>query len=142
VETLLGLNVVMLMLNAIYSLIKFTQLRDIFVYDFIAIVKICEGDVYHMFYDKKFFVEDNVFNNFTTLINTSHESINFYCITNLNARTDHLAFEFVGQHMWATSLDQIGASIFGTREIYGEVVACVKQQCQETATELIAELQG
>jgi hypothetical protein len=64
VETLLGLNVAMLMLKAIHSLIKFTQLRDVFVYDFITVAKICEGDVYHMFCDKQFSFEDNVFNNF------------------------------------------------------------------------------
>ncbi len=51
-ESLLGLNVMMLMLEAIHSLIKFAKLRDVFVYDFIAIVKICEGDVCHMFCDK------------------------------------------------------------------------------------------
>jgi hypothetical protein len=44
--------------------------------------------------------------------------------------------------MWATSLDQIGASIFVTREIYGKVVASMKQECQESATQLIVELQG
>jgi hypothetical protein len=35
VETLLGLNVVMLMLKVVHSLIKFAQLRDVLVYDFI-----------------------------------------------------------------------------------------------------------
>jgi len=104
-ETLLGLNVVMLMLKAIHSLIKFTQLRDVFVYDFIIVMKICEGDVYHMFCDKQFSFEDNVFNNFIAFINIGYESISLCWITNLNTKIDHLAFEFVGQFMWATSLD-------------------------------------
>jgi hypothetical protein len=39
---------------------------------------------------------------------------------------DHIAFEFVGQHVWATSLDQIGTLIFVTREVHGDVVAYVK----------------
>jgi hypothetical protein len=82
-----------------------------------------------MFCDNQFSFEDNVFNNFTTLFNTGYESISLCWIINLNTRIDHLVFEFVGQHMWATSLDQIGASIFVTREIYGKVVAFVKQQC-------------
>jgi hypothetical protein len=51
----------------------------------------------------------------------------------LNIGIDHLAFEFVGQHMWATSLNQIGASIFVTGEVYGDVVAYVKQPCQKVA---------
>jgi hypothetical protein len=45
-----------------------------------------------------------------------------------------LAFKFVGQHIWATFLDQIRASIFVTREIYGDVVACMNQQCEKVAT--------
>jgi hypothetical protein len=52
VETLLGLNVVMYLLEAIHSLIKFTQLKDVFVCDFITTMKICEENVYHMFYDR------------------------------------------------------------------------------------------
>jgi len=39
----------------------------------------------------------------------------------LNIRINHLACEFVEYHMWATSLHHIGASIFVTREIYGDV---------------------
>jgi hypothetical protein len=53
VETLLlSLNAMMVLLEAIHSLIKFTQLKDVFVCDFITTMKICEGDVYCMFYDK------------------------------------------------------------------------------------------
>jgi hypothetical protein len=52
VETLLSLNAMMLMLKAIHSLIMFAQLKDVFVYDFISLMKICEGEVYYMFCDK------------------------------------------------------------------------------------------
>jgi hypothetical protein len=51
VETLLGLNAVMPLLKAVHSLIKFAQLKDVFVCDFIAVVKIYEGDVYRLFLD-------------------------------------------------------------------------------------------
>ncbi len=129
VESLLGLNVMMSMLQATHSLIKFVKLKDVFVYDFMAIVKICEGDVCCMFCDKQFSFpfEGNVFNNFTILINTVNENVNFHWITSLSIGIDHLAFVFVGQHMWATFLDQIGASIFVTREKYGDVVASMNQ---------------
>ncbi len=55
VGTLLGLNTMMLMLQVIHSLIKFAQLKNIFVCDFIVVVKICEKDVYRMFCDQKSF---------------------------------------------------------------------------------------
>jgi hypothetical protein len=48
----------------------------------------------------------------------------------LNIGIDHLAFEFVGQHIWATFLDQMGAFGFVTRLIFVEMVAFVKKQCQ------------
>ncbi len=51
VETLLSLNTMMPMLKAVHSLIKFAQLKDVFVCDFIIVVKICERDVYCMFCD-------------------------------------------------------------------------------------------
>ncbi len=41
------------------------------------------------------------------------------------------AIHSMWQHMWATSLNQIGASIFFIGEVYGNVVAYVKQQCQK-----------
>jgi hypothetical protein len=45
------LNTMMPMLKAVHSLIKFAQLKDVFVCDFIIVVKICERDVYCMFCD-------------------------------------------------------------------------------------------
>jgi hypothetical protein len=44
----------------------------------------------------------------------------------LNIRTYHLSFEFVGYHVWATHVDQMGASSFVTKYVYEEVVAFVK----------------
>jgi len=44
-----------------------------------------------------------------------------------------MAFEFVGQHMGATSLNKIiGALIFVVKEIYGDV-ASVNRQCYNIA---------
>ncbi len=49
-ETLLGLNAMMPLLEEIHYLIKFTQLKDGFVCVFISTIKICEGNVYCMYY--------------------------------------------------------------------------------------------
>ncbi len=43
--------------------------------------------------------------------------------------------------MWETFKNKIEASIFVTKEIYGDVFAFVKQQCEEVATQLITQLQ-
>jgi hypothetical protein len=61
------------------------------------------------------------------LINTTLDNIHLRWITNMNIDIDHLAFEFVGQHIWATSIDWISALVFVTRDTYGDVVALVKR---------------
>jgi hypothetical protein len=78
VETLLGLNAMMPLLKAIHSLIKFSQIRDVFACDFIAVVKIYDGGVYHMFYDSQSFFEGDVFTNFKALINITHDNISLH----------------------------------------------------------------
>jgi hypothetical protein len=103
VEMLMGLNVIMPLLHALYSLTKFAQLHDVF--EFITLVKICEGDIYWMYCDIHSSFQGNVFMNFQALINCVHESINFHWITYLNIKPYHLAFEFVGEHIWATFVD-------------------------------------
>jgi hypothetical protein len=60
----------------------------------------------------------------------------------MNIGIDHVAFEFVGQHIWATSTYQIGAHVFVKRDIYGNVVTFMKRQCQKATTQLITKLQG
>ncbi len=98
-ETLLGLNAMMQLLKAIHFLIKFAQLRDVFVYDFMVIVKIYERDVCRMFCDSQSSFEGDVLINFKVLINIAHDNINLCWIIDLNACIDHLAFKFVGQHI-------------------------------------------
>ncbi len=53
VEMLLGLNVIMPLLEAVFFFIKFAQLRDVFMCDFIVVVKIYDGDVYRIYCDKQ-----------------------------------------------------------------------------------------
>jgi hypothetical protein len=84
-----------------------------------------------MYYDIHSSFQGDVFMNFQTLINCTHDNINICWIINLNSRTNHLAFEFVGQHIWATFLDQMGASNFVRRHDFVEMVASMKRQCEE-----------
>lgn len=51
VATLLALPCILPMLECIHSLIKFAQQRNVFISDFIAAVKICQGELYMMYID-------------------------------------------------------------------------------------------
>jgi hypothetical protein len=93
-----------------------------------------------MYCENQIYFQGHMFQNFHALINSTHESINLQWITDLNKRTDHLTFEFVRQHVWATFVDQIGAYGFVTRHVFEKVVAFVKRQCIEAANQLIIEL--
>jgi len=101
---LLGLNVIMPFLEVVSSLLKFAQLCDVFVCDFIAMVEICEGDIYWMYCDNHSCFQDDVFGNSHALINFAHENNKFRWITNFNIRIYHeyiriMVFEFVRQHI-------------------------------------------
>jgi len=89
-------------------------------------MKICERDVYQINCHNQSYFQNDVFENFHALINSTHENISLQWIINLNIKIDHLAFEFVGHHVWATYVDQIGAFSFVTKHVYEEVVAFVK----------------
>jgi len=69
----LGLNAIMLVLEIIHFLIKFSRLCDMFVCDFIAIVKICESVVYHMYCDSQCCFQCGMFINFLALVISIHE---------------------------------------------------------------------
>ncbi len=52
-----------------------------------------------------------------------------------------MAFGFVDQHIWDTSL-QMGASSFVIEPSSARLVAFVKKQCEKIASQLIIKLQG
>jgi hypothetical protein len=39
------------MLELVHALIKFAQSKNVFVCDLVATIKVCQGDVYNMYYD-------------------------------------------------------------------------------------------
>jgi hypothetical protein len=63
-KTLLVLNVIMPLLEVVHFLIKFTQLCNMFVCDFIVVIKICEGNVYQIYFDIHSFFQVDMFMNF------------------------------------------------------------------------------
>ncbi len=93
------------MLVVVHSLIKFAQLRDVYVCNFIEVVSICKVDLYQMYFDYAFRFKGDAFKHFNQLVDCTHETICMKWITYLNTKLDHLAFEFGGQHIWAKYKD-------------------------------------
>jgi hypothetical protein len=49
---LLGLVCILHLLKSMHALIKFAQSRNVFVCDLVATIKVCQSDVYSMYYDQ------------------------------------------------------------------------------------------
>jgi hypothetical protein len=56
---LLGLACIFPLLESVHAFIKFPQFKDVFVFDLVAAIKVCQGDVYNMYCDQtsKFIVD-------------------------------------------------------------------------------------
>jgi hypothetical protein len=48
VETFLGLAYIILLLECVQNLSKFGHIQDVFICDFVSVVKVCEVDLYQM----------------------------------------------------------------------------------------------
>ncbi len=60
IHILLGLICILLLLKSMHVLIKFEQPRNMFVHDLVVAIKVCQNDVYNMYYDEIFrFIVDS-----------------------------------------------------------------------------------
>jgi hypothetical protein len=49
IEFFLGLTCIISMLECVQNLSKFAQTRDVFIYDFVVVLKSCVGNLYCMY---------------------------------------------------------------------------------------------
>jgi hypothetical protein len=99
-QVLLGLACILPLLESIHALTKFTQINDVYVCDLVVVIKVCQGDIYMMYYDQTSkFTTDN-FWAFKSLLEFKNENIQMQWVLDLNFGVQHLAFETNGQHIW------------------------------------------
>jgi hypothetical protein len=65
---LFGMACILQLMESLQSLFKFAQHGDVFIYDFIAIVKLCQGQLYNLYYDATLLFQGNEFWSFPTII--------------------------------------------------------------------------
>jgi hypothetical protein len=51
-QVLLGIICILPLLEFVHAFIKFAQMKDVYVCDLVAIIKICQGDIYMMYCDQ------------------------------------------------------------------------------------------
>lgn len=60
VELIIGLNCILLLLELVYTLIKYAQERDAYVYDFVEVIKIGISKLYELYVDLECKFKDEV----------------------------------------------------------------------------------
>ena len=104
-----------------YSLIF---LQDVYIYDFIATIKVCQTSLYWMYEDKETTYNCDKFRSFTNLLDCSHKQIHIKWITDLNDNSALLSFVCHGEQIHA---EHKGLPV--DREVWTNLLAKVKVEC-------------
>jgi len=75
IHILFGLACIFPLLEFVHALIKFAQFRNLFACDLVATIKLCQSDVYNMYYDQTSKFTINSFCAFKSLLELKHENI-------------------------------------------------------------------
>lgn len=98
---MLGMCALLPLLEAIDTLVNFAQRRDVYICDFVAAVKVCQGSLYRMYEDKATAFSSDEFWSFNNLLDCSHEQIHIKWITDLNDDSAILSFVCHGEQIHA-----------------------------------------
>jgi hypothetical protein len=142
IGTILGLPCVLPMLESISALMKFAYARDVFVCDYIIIVKICQANLYKMYIDPTISFQHENFLEFTNVVANTSCRITHDWVTNLNDNNEHLAFCIIKQsHMVHFIIALINEHSPVILEHFDQVIKVVKVHYIATCVLLILELE-
>lgn len=122
--TMLGMCALLPLLEAIDTLVNFAQRRDVYICDFVAAVKVCQGSLYRMYEDKATAFSSDEFWSFNNLLDCSHEQIHIKWITDLNDDSAILSFVCHGEQIHA---EHKGAPV--DRGLWITLLTKVKGEC-------------
>jgi hypothetical protein len=115
----------------VHALIKFAQIRDVFVCDLMAAIKVCQGDLCNMYLEQSSNFMTNTFWVFKSLLECKHGNIHMKWILDFNFGLQRLAFKVHGQHIWVVHCDlETMTPIFVIEFIFVVVKSLVKNQCK------------
>lgn len=95
VEVILGLRCILPLFECVHNLIKVAQIKNVFVCNFVEIVKVAQQEFYSFYSDPYAKFEDptsNIFNVIETLTNSNLME----WFSDFNGGKDYLVFSFVG----------------------------------------------
>jgi hypothetical protein len=119
IEVLYELIVLLPLLEEMNNLMKLAQACDVFIVDYVTIIKLCQAYLFSHFVDLDIAFKSNMFSSFTFLVDFSHDLLIMQCILDLNTCIEQLTFDYNGQHIWAKHLDQLTRVVsFVTKKVH------------------------
>jgi hypothetical protein len=104
---LLGVVAILPLMEAIGSLLNFAQRWDVFIFNFIATVKIYQDQLYRLCSNNTTFTNDE-FQSLNGLVVCDHQQIHLKWVKNYNSNVvEHFTFVLNGEKIWA----HLGVSI-------------------------------
>jgi hypothetical protein len=90
IEVLYELAILLPFLEEVNNLMKLAQARDVFVVDYVSIIKLCEAYLFSHFVDLDIAFKFDVFYFFKSLVSSSHDLFIMKWILNLNTCMEDL----------------------------------------------------
>ncbi len=81
---------------------KFVQACDVFICDFVDVVKACEGDIYRLYVDPitSYGHTNGVFQTFLAIVHYSYDALHMVWIFEPNFGAKYVGFQFFLTHTW------------------------------------------
>lgn len=130
------------MLEAVHSVIKVVQKREVFICDFIESLKLCEVESFRMYVDEdQKFTNLGFINCFRDLVAFHNNSLLLMWFTGDMYEEDYLAFFFGGKKVMIHMKDVANNNFFFVhRADFVRMVDVVNKECTDAAEGLISEL--
>ncbi len=134
-QVFLGFACILLLLEFVHVLMKFAQMTNIFVCNLVIVIKVCQSDIYKMYFDQTSKFPTSNFWAFKSLLEFKHENIQMQWVLDLNSRIWHLTLETNGQHIWAVHWNlETNFLSHVTKDVFVVVKSLVKNQCKGNKT--------
>jgi hypothetical protein len=142
VEVIPGLRCILSLLKCVHALIKVAQIKDVFVCNFVEVVKVTQQEFYRLYCDPYAKFEDPTFDNFNVIESLTNFNLLEWS-SNFNGGKDYLVFSFVGHKylVYLSSDDGVGGLQPITKLALSWVINNVKEECEGVAWGLVSELE-
>jgi hypothetical protein len=121
------------LLETVHYLVKFSQQQDIFICDYLAAVKVCQGQLYELYCDPVSSFTSDSFREFTDLISGRHDSMSLSWVPGVldvnEAACEYVVFKCGPFTHSATMPNGDGGTQTVSREAFKDIVDNVKGSC-------------